>query len=382
MTLSQPTQAEGGSEWRRLGRLAIAFSGQGNIGNHLRGEIHPLPQATGEERDALMFRLGSIVSSANEVQIGRYFVSADQVRVEGPTLDVCFGVGHDAMATLSVRPPHHPALRRLKNTSRQWGDISFLSEPARLAKYFIYEFFNPIVQLRQLSLGQTWLHASALTNGARTIAIMAWGGVGKTSTMLRLMQDDDWRFLADDLAIIDDCGSIYRSPQRIQVYAYNVAGDAPLKRQLLGGRRPLDRLQWEVRLATRGPSRVRRRVHAEDLFSPDRVGEKGVLTDGLVLRRVRGRSFRHRELDYSEAAIICSNVLHAELDPLWRWQAALGGSAADHAFPSFEESTATARLVLSDAFRAANARCVLVDVPVTAQPHDLKLYVQHVLDSA
>ena len=50
------------------------------------------------------------------------------------------------------------------------------------AKNFLYKLFNWSVQAKQLSLGQSFIHASALIKDNSTIAILGEGGVGKTTT--------------------------------------------------------------------------------------------------------------------------------------------------------------------------------------------------------
>jgi hypothetical protein len=75
------------------------------------------------------------------------------------------------------------------------------------------------------------------------VALAAWGGVGKTSLMLQLVQHRGWQFLADDLAVLDDSGAVYRSPWRIPVYAHSLDGKGELRRRLFTGRGLVDRLQ-------------------------------------------------------------------------------------------------------------------------------------------
>jgi hypothetical protein len=97
--------------------------------------------------------------------------------------------------------------------------------------------------------------------------------------------EDGWQYLSDDLAVIDDSGTIYRSPARMQVYAYNTQGEAALERRLMRDRGPFDRLQWSLRRRLLGIAKVRRRVSAEFLFGAEGVAESAKLTELVFLER-------------------------------------------------------------------------------------------------
>lgn len=154
----------------------------------------------------------------------------------------------------------------------QFLDWNYLSAPQVLAKSFMYSCFNLITGILHAKRGAAcYLHASSFEKSGFGVALAACGGVGKTTSMLRLVVRNGWRYLSDDVALIDSAGNLIRTPLRIQVYGYNVAGEAELSRRLLRSRRLLDRISWHVRLLRKGPNRTRRRVSAEDLFGPASV---------------------------------------------------------------------------------------------------------------
>jgi hypothetical protein len=181
-------------------------------------------------------------------------------------------------------------------------DMNYLTLHELLAKNFLYKLFNWVVQLHQLELGQTFVHASAITRGGRSLAVLGKGGVGKTSAMIKLCMEDGWQYLSDDLAAIDDSGIVYRSPARIQIYAYNTKGDPMLEQRLMDRRSALDHLQWSLRRRLLGPSKVRRRVPAEFLFGVDGVGSSAKLTDLVFLERVPSAGLSVKDTTAAEVA--------------------------------------------------------------------------------
>src|SRR4029078_8606315 len=101
--------------------------------------------------------------------------------------------------------------------SRDWN---FLLPTEQLAKNFMSDVFDYLTQIKKLEVGQSSIHASSFTKDDRTVVVAAWGGIGKTTSMLKLVAEDNWNFLSDDLGIIDETGFIYRSPKKMQIYAY------------------------------------------------------------------------------------------------------------------------------------------------------------------
>src|SRR5690606_6917130 len=126
---------------------------------------------------------------------------------------------------------------------------------------------------------------SSFERDGRAVAAVAWGGVGKTTALLKLVGEAGWKFLSDDLGLVDDAGMIWRTPKRMQVYGYNLRGQPASYRALMAGRNPIDRAAWHIRERTAGPKRVRRRVSAEELFGSERVGTRAKLTDVLFMER-------------------------------------------------------------------------------------------------
>jgi len=370
-----------GASWK-LGRLEVVGAGDDPIARCIAGEMGDQPRPTGTEHGRLSIRFVKPERTVNEVRVGpsqnrAYFISPDRIRVEDPMLSVTFNLAFDkvTLASKAGEWPHRTdsLLTRLREESYQPALV-------RAGKQFLYDSFNQLVQLRQLSMGQTWIHSSAVTKGERTVALMAWGGTGKTSTMLQLVRHDGWRFLADDLTVIDESGHVYRAPHRLQMSALNVEGDACLRKRVLAGRGPLDRFQWYERKWRRGAGRVRRRMHASELFGGDAIADEGQLTDAFFLRRVNRPSFNSRDISPEHAAALSSQVLHAELDPLCEMQTAIFSSAVPVELPGLQTIHNEAERILTSAFSSLRARCRLIDVPFGAGPSDLGSYFSRILE--
>src|SRR5690554_6176886 len=102
------------------------------------------------------------------------------------------------------------ALKRLQ----RFGDWNYLSRAETIAKNFLYDIFDYLTQLIHLKHGASYLHASSFEKSGRAVALVAWGGIGKTTSLLKLVSEDNWRFLSDDLGLIDRDGILWRTPKK------------------------------------------------------------------------------------------------------------------------------------------------------------------------
>jgi hypothetical protein len=242
----------------------------------------------------------------------------------------------------------------------------------------MYGVFDHITQIAQIPLGQSYIHASSFERDGEGVALLAWGGIGKTSAALKLITEHGWRFLSDDLGLVDDEGILWRTPKRLQVYAYNLAGQERLREMLMAGRSAMDRAAWSWWLHRHGPSGVRRRVSAEALFGTDRIAHSAPLRRLFYLWRGDVPRFTTEPLSASDAARRATEVVMQEIEPFGYFSRAMHGGAAADVLPMEEEVRGTTRAVLLRAFREVPASTVLI--PNAATPDELTAYLLSVLD--
>jgi hypothetical protein len=359
-----------------LGRLEIEFSGRDFIAEAVAAELeHQSRDCTGC-KGSLCFRFGPhVVPAGGAVEVDRFLVGPDAVAVrdrylshslrwDGPVLEVAV----ESAPGWWRSPPAARAVRLV--------DQSFDDAAGRLAKRFYYTVFDQAVQLAQVPLGQSWVHSSAVTNGDRTVLFMAWGGVGKTAALLKMLETGSWRFLSDDLSVLDVSGTAHRTPQRVQVFAANVAGQVALRRELLRGRSRADRFHWEARRRLLGARSVRRRVHGEDLFSDGAVAESGRVTEAVQLRRTDSADFTLDVSTPHDLARVATSVLAVELEPLGLWLAAIHAAGPTTRWPTADAMIRETAAVIEAGLSEARARCLVVGVPRHCGPDALLRFLE------
>lgn len=364
-----------------LGRLALRFLGTDFVSAAVAEEIRSLGTGLAGCTGSLVFRFGAVAEPGpGSVLIDEFAVSPDVVRRADRHLPCSLSRRPDGTLEVGVAsgpgpwklPPAGPVVRLL--------DRSYDDAAHRLAKRFFYTIFDQAVQIAQLPLGQSWLHCSAVTGreqvGPRTILFSAWGGVGKTSILLRLLETGDWRFLSDDLAVFDDHGTVHRTPKKMQLYPYNFVGEAPLRQRLLGHRQPADLLHWNARYAILGGKAVRRRVHVEEVFGRETAAVSAPVTDAVHLRRTTDPVMRIEQVYPHEFAALSAAVLPIELQPMDRWLAAIHAAGPGLPWPTTDEAAVRAAAIIEQGLQAVGARCSMVSVPTETTPRALLAFLK------
>jgi hypothetical protein len=249
------------------------------------------------------------------------------------------------VASDAVSKPASQAVRRVLD----WNHLSY---PELQAKIFLYDIFDWVTELHLLEHRASFIHAGTLTKGGRGVAIMGWGGAGKTTSLLKLCLEDDWAYLSDDLGLVDTTGRLYRTPKRIQIYGHNISGQPRLAARLFRNMGPVDRLAWQCRLMLKGPTGVRRRIGARAFLG--HMAENAKLTDILFLERGTSRDPELLPADTDEVARRMAAIVLAEIEPyssLHRECRAAGIAI----FPPPDQIEHRIGTVLSNAFRGVPA---------------------------
>lgn len=295
-----------------LGRMVFEVEGDSLIADSVRTEASSLPCSSVDPN--VIYRFGNRDQPLERFEEGR-FGQTFRANVSGMSVSYR-NDGNQVSVDILARTPRSQAIWPLYEM-RRIADWNFLYPHETTAKNFWYNVFDWTTQVSNIGLGQSWVHASAVSKGHRCIAFLAKGGVGKTTAMLKLCLEDGWNYLSDDLALVDDSGTVYRSPKRIQVYAYNMEAQPVIKKALMGRRSLADRVSWEYRLRRFGSKGVRRRVSAEDLMGREAC-QSARITDAVFLERDDGQGCRMSNADARTLAEMMTPIVMDEMNPYAR----------------------------------------------------------------
>lgn len=90
------------------------------------------------------------------------------------------------------------------------------------SKSFLVSYvIEPLMRFKLEKKGYSFIHSSAISNGKNAILFAACKGVGKTSTILNLV-NKGFLYMSDDFTILSNKGIVYSYPTTIHMFGYNV----------------------------------------------------------------------------------------------------------------------------------------------------------------
>lgn len=143
---------------------------------------------------------------------------------------------------------------------------TFKTTDESIISTFLYRIWLWVIFLKLIEEQKALIHASSIEYEGKGFLFGSWGGVGKTTSLLKLLLTTDANFLSDDMSIIDTDGRLYLNPKPLHIYPYNWEGFPELKEIVYSSRDTIDRLSWNMWATARGKHRVCRRLAVQDLF--------------------------------------------------------------------------------------------------------------------
>lgn len=148
--------------------------------------------------------------------------------------------------------------------------------------FFIPNALLPSLQVAFGARG-SFVHAAAVCGPEDACLLLpAWGGVGKTSSLLELSLRHGWGILADDLALIDRQGTVHPFIRTVNVLDYNVTDFPVLKRHFSAKARAAALFR---RFAA-ALHRVSYRMSGPDSFVPSALGRLAQLAKAVANAKV------------------------------------------------------------------------------------------------
>lgn len=356
------------SEIRKLGPVSIALSGGGSVFKEFQKELSSLPLSQAEKADVEFHFVPELGPLPPTIRVGKWQMADDYIR--GPGHGYRFEMRHQGgRFVVQIAARGDETLGPLRRKYRQTWDWNFLTPAQTVAKTIIYDLFDVVVGALLVQKGATFLHASTCARGDEALALIAWGGVGKTTSVLKLVTEQNWRFMSDDLGLVDEEGTLWNNPKYLQIYAYNVAGQPALFKRLMEGRGPADRANWHWRLARFGDKKVRRRISATELFGPASVAQSAKLTQAIFLQRSHIQELTWEPMEAEELARQSATILLDELNILFELLVAAESHGLDLGLGTLEGLRQGSLKVLKKALQGVPT--MRLKIPIHAGPDAL-----------
>ncbi len=99
------------------------------------------------------------------------------------------------------------------------------------------EWMMMILEYALLENQATFIHSAGVIKDGNAYVFPSWGGVGKTASVAKLIREEGYQLLGDDLVILTSDGTIYAFPKKFVLYAYHreLFEDAMQNKKLVKG---------------------------------------------------------------------------------------------------------------------------------------------------
>ena len=359
-----------------VANIPIELSGNGEVYNNILKELSGYPET--QEAPEVIFRINNkILDVPPDVTVASdIFYNARYFALKSTPLKFEIKGKIFEKEPLEVNVSPVIKKKRISKIRQRFGDWNFFTTEETLAKNFMYNIFDFIMELKFLTdktKGASFIHASSIEKGGKAILFVAAGGAGKTSVMLQILKREGWRYLSDDLSIIDSDGRVYFNPKYIQIYPYNVKNDLELHTLLMKGRGVFDKLNWFYRKLRYGESSVRRRVDPRIFFGIEKVSSSASINKVVNLVRTSVKDFEIDEINPHVISNIASEILSLEISPFFKYSCLCNGGGADSPLPKVEEIKGRSVQRFQEIFE--NVPCYQLKIPLKASPLDLYEYL-------
>ncbi|MBX3090967.1 MAG: hypothetical protein KF801_00480 [Cryobacterium sp.] len=167
---------------------------------------------------------------------------------------------------------------------RHWVDRVYMNA---VGVYLQAQVLEPVMYQKLLEEGILLMHAGGVTGGGIGILLPAYGGTGKTTLSIALL-NQGYRLLGDDLLLVDvEREEVHPYARPLHIFTYNV-------RNLRGAKIPFkyrfavyakNAIRFVLERILRTEFLISTRIHADEIFDGDIFGESSPIGAIAFLRK-------------------------------------------------------------------------------------------------
>lgn len=163
------------------------------------------------------------------------------------------------------------------NYLKKLNNIQYNNVEERICQILYETCIYPAIFMRD---DYCLIHSSGFSyKDKEAILLGGTGGVGKTSLELEISKSNDFGFLNDDIAILQDDGNIHPNLAWPKIYGYNLKNNKHVKKAIFKNRTLDDRFAWFLKQIIWGTNKVRR------IISPDILFKRKTSTNPLPFKK-------------------------------------------------------------------------------------------------
>ena len=172
---------------------------------------------------------------------------------------------------------------------------------------FYYRIFLLFSQLWNIQNNLSYLHSSAISLNNKSIIFTASSGVGKSSLLIKLSQNREISFIADDLTVVSSNSRVFYQGRSISIKPYHLKYDSFLKKKIKSLMSMGQKLQWNFLR----DNRLTYRLPASELFAD--ISESADIKKVIHLCNHSGLDFKIADMSLTDLVNSNTSILINEL---------------------------------------------------------------------
>ena len=235
-----------------------------------------------------------------------------------------------------------------------------------IMNYSLMWYVLPLVLMKKEA---AFIHSSIMQVNDKGLLMAGTGGCGKTSTSLKLLSEENVKYLSEDFGIIDKDGNAYFNPKNMSIYGSDVRyGQKELVDYVAKKMNKTDRFLWENSL--RWGKNPMRKISPIDIFGEEKISAGAKLKDAYFIVRCECNKVSTKEISTEEFVERSMSASFRELKALYEVvKNAEAVSYKDNRLMNFKEIEDKIRGIYMGAFKGTNT--MLIYVPLKCTPDEI-----------
>ncbi len=231
-----------------------------------------------------------------------------------------------------------------------------------------YSLFWYILHVVLLKKKKAFLHAGIFSKNGNATVITGTGGCGKTSTLFKILEDENTQYITEDFGIIDTNSVSYYNPKPVSIYASDMEFGQQILRNYYNKFTFTEKVLWDVKskFLKRNPmiKALPKKVMNSRIKKNERLEN--------ILYFVRNNSL---ELSINDISIkeLTERILDASMRELKTLSELLllmkANAPVDYQIPTFEDIRRQTKEVYKKAFENTNNK--IIYIPYKTKPYEL-----------
>lgn len=237
-----------------------------------------------------------------------------------------------------------------------------------------YSLFWYIVNLSLLRKNSSFIHAGVFESDKGATIITGTGGCGKTSTLFKILENEQYKYLAEDFGIIDDIGFTYFNPKPVSVYATDMEFGQTILKGYFSNFAFKDKLIWFFK---RKILRINPMIKIPpNHLMKERIGKKAKIHNVLYFVRNNDDFISMRDVTVEE---LSERILDASMRELKTLSELLllmrANMPEEYKIPSFDYYRGRSKTIYNKAFDLCERKIIFI--PHKTSPEELLKYLKN-----